>query len=145
MIQVPVGATGERKLLVTGEYAVNFLGNDDARVLATPFLVGYLEMAARDAVKNYLEPGYDTVGTRVDVRHLAATPLGMSATFHAEVIGINDRRIQYKVWAFDEKERIAEGMHERFVINVGAFWPARTGQGEERIVISGPRSRRRAR
>jgi predicted thioesterase len=121
MIRVPAGAAAELKLLVTGEYAVNFLGNDDARVLATPFLIGYLELAARDAVRDHLEPGYDTVGTRVDVRHLAATPLGMSVTFHAEVIGINERRVEYKVWAYDEKEKIAEGTHERFIINVERF------------------------
>jgi predicted thioesterase len=121
MARIPAGAKAELKLLVTGEFAVDFLDNDDARVLATPFLIGYLEMTSRNAVKDFLEPGYDTVGTHVDVKHLAATPLGMSVSFHAEVTGVDERRIQYRVWAEDEVETIAEGTHERFIINVDRF------------------------
>ena len=121
MIKAPIGARAQLKLLVTGEYAVDFLDNESARVLATPFLIAYLELASRNASRDHLEPGYDTVGTHVDVRHLATAPLGMSVTFFAEITGVNDRRITYKVWAEDEKERIAEGTHERFVINVERF------------------------
>ncbi len=121
MTHIPVGTRGELTVLVTGEQAVDFLGNDAARVLGTPFLIAYLEMAARNAVRDLLEEGYDTVGTHVDVRHLAATPLGMSVTFHAEVTGVKDRRISYKIWAEDEREKIAEGVHERFMINVERF------------------------
>lgn len=121
MARIPVGTRGERKLLVTGELAVDFLGNDQARVLATPFLIGYLELAARDAVKELLEEGYDTVGTRVDVRHLAATPLGMALSCYAEVMAVDGRRITYKVWANDEKEKVAEGTHERYIIHVAKF------------------------
>jgi len=121
MVTVPIGASAELKLLVTGEYAVDFLGDDAARVLGTPFLIAHLEMASRNAARDHLEPGYDTVGTIVSVRHLAATPLGMSVSFHAEVTGVDGRRISYKVWAVDEQEKIAEGRHERFVINVKRF------------------------
>lgn len=121
MTAVPTGARGQLQLLVTGEYAVDFMGNDAARVLATPFLIGYLEMAARNAVKDHLDPGYDTVGVHVDIRHLAATPLGMSVTFHAEVTGVTDRRISYRVWAEDERELVADGTHERFIVNVERF------------------------
>jgi len=121
MIEPPIGTTAELRLLVTGEYAVDFLGDDSTRVLATPFLIAYLELASRNAARDHLEPGYDTVGTHVDVRHLAATPLGMSVTFYSEITRVNDRRITYNVWAEDEKEKIAEGTHERFVINVGRF------------------------
>jgi predicted thioesterase len=109
------------KLLVTGEFAIDFLDHNDARVLATPFLIGYLEMAARNAVRDHLEEGFDTVGTHVDIRHLAATPLGMSVTFHAEVTGMDKRRIIYRVWAEDEDEMVAEGVHERFIIDIGRF------------------------
>jgi predicted thioesterase len=121
MGSVPIGASATLTLLVTGEFAVDFLDHDDARVLATPFLIGYLEMAARNAAKDHLPDGHDTVGTHVDIRHLAATPLGMSATFHAEVTGVDGRRITYRVWAEDEDERIAEGTHERFIIDVARF------------------------
>ncbi len=121
MVSVPIGAAGKLNLLVTGEFAVDFMGHDGARVLATPFLIGYLELAARNAVKDHLDDGLDTVGTHVDVRHLAPTPLGMSVTFHAEVTRVDNRRIVYRIWAEDEDEKVAEGVHERFVVDVGRF------------------------
>lgn len=121
MAQVPIGAKGEHKMLVTSEVAIDFLGMENARVLGTPYLIGFLEMTARNAIKPHLEEGYDTVGTHVDVRHLAATPMGMQVRFHAEVISVDDRRVRCKVEAFDEKEKIAEGTHERFIINVARF------------------------
>ncbi|MGH9674687.1 MAG: thioesterase family protein [Bryobacteraceae bacterium] len=121
MSQVPVGARNEEKVLVTSEIAIDFLGVDGARVLATPHLVGLLEMTARNAIRPHLEEGYDTVGTSVNIRHLAATPMGMSATFQAEVISVDDRRVNCKVEAFDEREKIAEGTHERFIVNVARF------------------------
>ncbi len=121
MASVPIGARGKLTLLVTGEFAVDFLGNDAARVLATPFLIAYLEMASRNASKDHLDDGLDTIGTHVDVRHLAATPLGMSVTFHAEVTAVADRRITYRVWAEDEDAKSAEGVHERYIINVDRF------------------------
>lgn len=91
--EIPVGTKGEKRLLVTPEVAVDFMGLEEARVLGTPYLIGYLEMTAHDAVQPLLEAGYDTVGTHVDVRHLAATPVGMAVTFRAEVTAVNDRRI----------------------------------------------------
>ena len=121
MAQVPLGSKNEEKVLVTSEIAIDFLGLETARVLATPHLIGLLEMPARNAIKPHLEDGYDTVGTQVNVRHLAATPMGMSATFRAEVIAVDDRRVTCNVEAFDEKEKIAEGTHERFIVNVARF------------------------
>ncbi|MCP5111954.1 MAG: thioesterase family protein [bacterium] len=121
MADIPVGATAERRLVVTSEVAISFLGRESARVLATPFLIAELELTARDAIQPYLDEGMDTVGTHVDVRHLAATPMGMSATFHAEVTGVDGRRVTCRVWAQDEREKTAEGLHERFVINIERF------------------------
>jgi fluoroacetyl-CoA thioesterase len=121
MPDIRVGARGESKLLVTSEYAISFLGLEDARVLATPWLIAHLEMVSRDTVKPCLSDGQDTVGTQVNVAHLAATPMGMSATFHAEIIAVNDRRVTFRVEAFDEKEKIAEGTHERFIVDVARF------------------------
>ena len=121
MPQIPVGTKSEHQLLVTSEVSINVLGLEGARVLATPHLIGFLEMTARNAVKPLLEDGFDTVGTHVDVRHLAATPMGMRATFHAEVTAVEDRRVRFRVEAFDEREKIAEGTHERFIVNVGRF------------------------
>jgi len=121
MPSIPVGATGQQKVLVTSEIAINFLGLEGARVLGTPFMIMLMEMTSRDTIKRYLEEGFDSVGTEVNVKHLAATPLGMSVTFHAEILEVNDRRVLCKVEAFDEREKIGEGTHERFVINVERF------------------------
>lgn len=118
---VPVGAKNEKKILVTGEVAINFLGLEGARVLSTPHMIGYMEYTCRDLAVQYLEKGYDTVGTEVNVKHLAAAPIGMSVTFRAEVLAVNDRRILFKVEAEDEKEKIGEGTHERAIINVARF------------------------
>ncbi len=121
MTQIPVGTKGEFRMLVTSEVAIDFLGNDAARVLGTPFLVGHLEMTCRNLIKPLLDPDFDSVGTIVEVRHLAATPMGMQVTFLAEVTAVNDRRVTFKVEAYDEVEKVAEGTHERFVVNVPRF------------------------
>jgi fluoroacetyl-CoA thioesterase len=121
MAGVEIGLSGEMCVLVNSENAIDFLGMEEARVLGTPFMIGYMEMTCRNLVKDYLEPGHDTVGTHVDVRHLAASPLGMPVTFRAEVIGVEDRRIRFRVEAVDEKQKIGEGTHERAVINVARF------------------------
>lgn len=121
MAQVPVGTKGERKVLVTHEYAIDFLGAEGARALATPWLIGFMEYACRDSVKPVLGEGWDTVGTHVDVKHLAATPLGMSVTVRTEVIAADERRVTFRVEAFDEKEKIGEGTHQRAIIDVARF------------------------
>jgi predicted thioesterase len=118
---IPIGTKGESSLVVTPENAISFLGVDSARVLGTPFLIWHLEMTARNSVKPYLDEGFDTVGARVDVRHLAATPLGMRVTSHSELTKIEDRRMLFRVEAFDEKDKISEGTHERAIIQVAKF------------------------
>jgi predicted thioesterase len=121
MANLPVGTRGEQKLLVTTEVAISFLGLENARVLSTPHMIGYMERTCRDTVFPLLDPGHDTVGTHVNVAHLAAAPLGMTVTFSCEVIGVTERRIQFRVEARDEKEKIGEGTHERAIINVAKF------------------------
>ncbi len=129
MANIPIGAKHEETRLVTGDVAISFLGQEGARVLGTPHMIGFMEMTSRNLALPYLEPGYDTVGTHVNVAHLAAAPLGMAVTFRAEVIAVNDRRITFKVEAFDEKEKIGEGTHERTVINVARFTSRMAGKG----------------
>ena len=121
MANIPVGTKGEQKLLVTSEVAINFLGLEGARVLSTPHMIGYMERTCRDTVLPLLDPGYDTVGTQVNVAHLAAAPMGMAVTFSAEVIAVEERRVKFRVEAWDEKEKIGEGTHERAIINVAKF------------------------
>ena len=121
MFDIPIGAKLESQILVTGDVAISFLGTEEARVLGTPWLILHLEITARNLAKAYLLDGQDTVGTQVNVKHLAATPLGMQARFQAEVISIDNRRILFKVDAFDEIEKIAEGTHERFIVDIAKF------------------------
>ena len=121
MPDIPIGTHNSSEILVSDTNAISFLGNDDARVLATPWLIAHLEMTARNAVKPYLLDSEDTVGTQVNIRHLAATPMGMCARFFAEVIAINGQRVEFRVEATDERDKIAEGTHERFIVDVGRF------------------------
>ncbi len=121
MAEIPIGTALEESLLVTPDLAVDFMGIEEARVLGTPHMIGHLERTARNTLLPYLEPGYDTVGTVVNVAHLAATPVGMSVRFRAEVLSVEDRRVNFKVEAFDEVEKIGEGTHQRFIVNVARF------------------------
>jgi predicted thioesterase len=121
MANIPIGTSGEEKLLVSNEVAINFLGMEGARVLSTPHMIGFMERTCRDTVLPLLDAGHDTVGTHVNVAHLAAAPMGMTVTFRAEVTGVNERRIEFRVEAWDEKEKIGEGTHERAIINVAKF------------------------
>lgn len=121
MDQIRPGLTGEQQIQVTEEIAVSFLGPESARVLGTPFLIMLLEMTARNSIKPLLDEGFDSVGSEVSVKHLAATPLGMQVTFRSEVTDVEGRKVRFRVEAYDEKEKISEGTHERFVINVARF------------------------
>lgn len=118
MKEIPVGATGRHHLLVTPETAIDFIGDERARVLSTPHMIAYMEWAAREAIRPYLDENEDSLGTLVDIRHLAATPVGMSVEFTAEVTAVNGRRVMFRVEARDERELIGEGRHERFVADI---------------------------
>ena len=121
MNAIPVGTVGHHPLLVTPEVAIDFLGSDEARVLSTPHMIAYMEWAARNAIQPFLDENEDSVGTVVNVRHLAATPVGMAVTFTATVLEVDDRRVVFRVEARDEKELAGEGTHERFVISIPKF------------------------
>jgi predicted thioesterase len=121
MSNILIGTGWEEQFLVTTESAITFLGLEGPRVLSTPHMIGYMERICRDAVLPLLDAGFDTVGTHVDVYHLAAAPIGAVVTYTAEVVAVNGRRIQFRVEARDGKEKIGEGTHERAIINVAKF------------------------
>jgi len=100
--------------------AANYV-NGFIDVLSTPSLIGLLECAAKNAVDLHLPTGYSTVGIKVDVRHLAATPIGMKIKAIAELVEVDGKRLVFKVEAYDEMEKIMEGTHERFIIDVERF------------------------
>ena len=121
MAEIPIGTRGEQVRLVTTENAISFLGTEGARVLSTPNMIQLMEWTCRETIFPLLESGYDTVGTHVNVAHLAAAPIGMTVTFTAEVIAVNGARITFRVEARDEKEKVGEGTHERAIINIAKF------------------------
>jgi fluoroacetyl-CoA thioesterase len=118
MRPIPVGAKGSDTLLVTPAHlASQFKDSTLPPVFATPMMVRAMENAALNAIREYLEPGESAVGTIVNVRHLAATPVGHQVTAEAEVTKVDGRRIEFKVSARDEMEEIGEGTHERMVVD----------------------------
>jgi fluoroacetyl-CoA thioesterase len=121
MHNVKVGMKGEERLLVTPDVSIAFLEMEDARVLSTPNMILHMERTCRNSVLPLLEPGHDTVGTYVNVFHLAAAPIGSLVTFTSEVTKVDDRRVQFQVTASTEEERIGEGTHERTIINIARF------------------------
>lgn len=121
MANIPIGTTGEYTTRVTSDISINFMGVDDARVLSTPEMIRLMERTCRDAVLPLLESGHDTVGTHVNVYHRSAAPLGATVTFRAEVLEVEERRIQFRVEAAIDQKKIGEGTHQRTVVNVAKF------------------------
>lgn len=118
MSSIPVGTKGSFSLVVTPEHlASRFKDATLPPVLATPVMIMIMENAALNAIKPYLGAGETAVGTRVDVRHLAATPAGRRVTGEAEVTRVDGRRIEFSVSARDEAEQIGIGTHERMLID----------------------------
>jgi len=115
------GLVGEAHLLVREEQTAQHLGSGGLLVLATPEMVRLMEQASVAAVDPLLPAGHQTVGVHLDVRHIAATPLGLQVTARAELLEVNDRRLTFRVEAFDEVERIGEGIHERVIISAERF------------------------
>jgi fluoroacetyl-CoA thioesterase len=119
MKEIPAGVRGLYSLRVEPRHLANsFKDSILPPVFATPYLVLIVENAALNAIKQFLEPGESAVGTRVDLRHLVATPVGREVTGHAEVIRSEGRRIDFKIWATDGTEEIGVGTHERTVVSV---------------------------
>lgn len=115
------GLTGHAELTVGSDHTAPHVGSGAVPVLATPVLVNLLEAAALDAAERYIPAGQQTVGIRLDVRHFAATPVGMKVRAQAEVINVDGRMIAFRVWAEDEVELIADGTHDRVIITRSKF------------------------
>jgi fluoroacetyl-CoA thioesterase len=119
MKSIPIGAAGSYSLIVTPEHlASRFKDATLPPVLATPIMIMLMENAALNAVKPYLDAGESALGTRVEVRHLAATPAGRRVTGEARVTNVDGRRIEFSVRAADGNEEIGVGTHERVVIDL---------------------------
>lgn len=115
------GLSGRAELVVGDEHTAPRVGSGMVRVLATPVMINLIEAAALAAIEPRLPKGYQSLGTRLDVRHIAATPVGMKVVATAVVTKIDSRTVTFRVEAHDEKELIGDGAHERVVVNVAKF------------------------
>lgn len=116
-----LGTLGRTELVVGEEHTAPRVGSGLVHVLATPVMINLFEAAALDAVDRHLPPGYQSLGTVLNVRHIAATPVGMKVFASAKILKIEGRTVFLAVEARDEKELIGDGLHERVVVNVEKF------------------------
>jgi fluoroacetyl-CoA thioesterase len=115
-MDIEPGATAEVSGTVDTDRTAHAMGNRGVHVFATPFVIGMLEDAAGAVLKRHLPPGAGSVGTMVEMKHLAATPVGMKVRARATLLETDGKRYLFAVEAWDEKDKIAEGRHERFVV-----------------------------
>lgn len=120
-MSLAIGIKGSSSCTVTPDTTAKSLRSGGLDVFATPMMIALMEEASLLTVRPYLEPGTDTVGTRLDVSHLAATPVGMKVTAESELIEIDRRRLVFAVKAYDESGLIGEGTHERFIVDIDKF------------------------
>ena len=121
MDRLHTGLSGSAEPKVGEEHTAPRVGSGKVHVLATPVMINLIEAAALAAIEPRLPDGYQSLGTRLDVRHIAATPVGMKVSATAVVTKIESRTVTFRVEAHDEKELIGDGTHERVVVNVAKF------------------------
>jgi predicted thioesterase len=119
--KIIVGLHGAASLVVGDEHTAPSIGSGKVRVLATPVMINLIEAAALAAIEHLLPAGYQSLGTHLDVRHIAATPVGMRVTATAKVTRVEGRTVDFRVEAHDEKDLIGDGSHQRVVVNVAKF------------------------
>ena len=115
------GLSGTAEIVVGTRDTAPHVGSGKIGVLATPVMVNLMEAAALQAAERFMPPGFQTVGTHLDVKHFAATPVGMRVRAHAELVKIEGRVLTFRLRAEDEREPVGEGIHERLIINVERF------------------------
>ena len=103
------------------EHTAPRIGSGRVRVLATPVMINLMEAAALDAAENLIPAGHQSLGIRLDVRHIAATPVGMRVRATATLTSVNGRTLEFRVEAHDERDLIGDGSHQRIVVNVARF------------------------
>lgn len=120
-MEFKIGLVGSAETIVDNSNTANTMGSGDLAVFATPAMVALMEKAATLAVQDYLTEGHTTVGTMINIKHIAATPIGMNVTARATLTEVDGKKLLFEVEAFDDKEKIGEGKHERFLINIDRF------------------------
>ena len=115
------GREGHAEIVVGEQHTAPRIGSGRVRVLATPVMINLMEAAALDACENLIPAGHQSLGTRLDVRHIAATPVGMRVRATARLLSVDGRKLEFHVEARDEKDLIGDGSHQRLVVNVARF------------------------
>lgn len=115
------GIKGEQKVEVVYENTATAVGSGVLEVFATPCMIALMEKTACDSVIPYLDEGDGTVGTELNIKHVAATPIGMTVHCESELLEVDGRRLVFDVKAYDEVGLIGEGRHERFIVNNEKF------------------------
>jgi predicted thioesterase len=126
---IKVGMSAERKLVVPPERTVGHILKGMPMVFATPMMILEMELASGKAIAGCLAPGWVTVGTEVDIRHLAASPVGATVRTASRVIAVERRIIRFEVEAFDGERKIGGGFHARGLVNLDAFNKRLAGAG----------------
>ena len=119
--KLKLGLKGSAELVVGQEHTAPHVGSGRVHVLATPVMINLIEAAALEAVEDLLPEGHQSLGMRLDIRHYAATPIGMRVWATAELVAIDGRSLEFRVEAHDEKEAIGDGSHQRVIVNVARF------------------------
>jgi fluoroacetyl-CoA thioesterase len=120
-VEIRSGLTGTAELVVGEQHTAPRIGSGRVHVLATPVMINLIEAAALAAIEHLLAAGYQSLGTHLDVRHIAATPVGMKICASATVTRVDGRTVTFAVSVSDEKELIGDGTHARVVVNVEKF------------------------
>ena len=115
------GIVAEKTDTVTEGNTASALGSGGLEVYATPAMIALIEAAALAAVASLLPPGWSTVGTELNVKHISASPLGMKVSARAELTAVDGRALSFRVEAFDEAGKIGEGTHGRFIVECEKF------------------------
>jgi predicted thioesterase len=115
------GLKGSVEIVVSDAHTAPRIGSGRVPVLATPVMINVMEAASLEAIEGLLPGGFQSLGTHLDVKHYAATPVGMRLRATAEVTRVDGRNVELRVEAFDEKERVGDGVHTRVVVNVARF------------------------
>ncbi len=123
-----VGIKGTKTITVTEELTAAKVGSGLLEVYATPMMIALMENVASESVAPYLEEGTGTVGTKINVDHVSATPVGMEVRVETELVEVDRRRLVFSVKAYDEAGLIGEGVHERFVIKNESFFAKAQGK-----------------
>ena len=125
-----VGIKGKQTVEVVYENTATAVGSGVLEVFATPMMIALMEKTACDSVIPHLEVGDGSVGTELNVKHVAATPIGMTVTCESELIEVDGRRLVFKVEAYDEVGLIGKGTHERFIVNNEKFQMKTNNKGK---------------